>query len=91
MLAFGARSDLDLPTKPVDLVPPIAQGFCEEMLGMTPIRLSELLQGWLCTKGFSVHGAKKNAKMTARELRETIADKLRLSFSKFHSIFLNSF
>lgn len=50
VLCFGARSDFDLPTDPIAFVPEVAEGFCEEVFGVTPIRMAKELEAWLCTK-----------------------------------------
>ena len=46
MLTLGARMDFGLRTEPIDIVPPILEGFCEEILGKTPLRVAQEMEAW---------------------------------------------
>jgi hypothetical protein len=84
MLTLGARTDYGLSTMPMEIVPPILRGFCEEVLGKTPLRIAEEMEVWLLKKqGLGGGSSRTQRDASSHDLKSQVADKLRLSFCEF--------
>jgi hypothetical protein len=59
ILLFGARSDFGVTAEPIDMVPAVLEGFCETVLGMTPLRISQEAEAWMLTGGMCGYRAKQ--------------------------------
>jgi len=86
VMLFGARSDFGSSAEPFDMVLPVLEGFCETILGMTPLRVSQDIQAWMLSGGKPGRGSRLNLKDSAAA-RQEMGERLFKSFGNV-SIYL---
>jgi hypothetical protein len=79
VLAFGARCDFGGTAEPFDMVPAVLSGFCEKVLGKTPLRIAQEMEAWILSNGASAEVARDG---NSSDIRSEVTDRLRKSFGK---------
>lgn len=85
VIAFGAKTDFSGTASTIDIVPHVAKGFCESVLGHPPSIIAMKLEAYMLNGGQAAVALRENAK--TEDARKQIVDMLQTSISKFSLVY----